>query len=92
MKFQGAVIEEQGVRFTVVKVDKDVFEIPGRARDEMILFQRFFPRMAVVFVAAEPGKDPNFYGRPDIVKAMMGSPVDDIEWKEFAFEEPETSG
>ena len=50
MKVRGAVLEEQGVKFAVVKVGKDVFDVPGRARDRMVAFQSLFPDMAIVFV------------------------------------------
>ena len=89
MKIKGAVMEEQGVKFAVVKVSKDVFDVPGRARDRMVAFQNLFPDMAIVFVGEEPGKSPSFYGRPDIVKLIMEIPPDLIEWREFSFDEPD---
>lgn len=89
MKVQGAVLEEQGIRFAIFKVEKEIFDVPGRARDKMISIQRQFPDMAVVFVSKEPGKTPSFFGRPDIVKMMMTANLDDVEWKEYILDEPE---
>ncbi len=91
MKFQGAVVEEQGIRFAIVKVSSDTFDIPGRARDKMVSFQRLFPNMAVVFMAEESGKAPNFYGRPDVVRVMMGTDMDGISWQEYTLDETESS-
>ncbi|RJP14533.1 MAG: hypothetical protein C4520_21245 [Candidatus Abyssobacteria bacterium SURF_5] len=87
MKFEGAIIEEQGIKFAIVKVGKDIFEVPGRARDRMISFQSFFPDMAIVFMAAETGEVPQFYGRPDIVRLMMSKPLENIVWEQYSFDE-----
>lgn len=92
MKIQGAVIEEQGISFAVVKVEKDVFEVPGRARDKMVELQPLFPQMSIIFMTGEPGESVNFYGRPDIVRVMMKKSLDDIVWKEYALEEPAGEG
>jgi hypothetical protein len=89
MKVQGAVLEEEGIKFAVFKVEKDIFEVPGRARDKMISIQRQFPDMAVIFMSKEPGKAPSFFGRPDIIRIMTAANMDDVEWKEYILDEPE---
>jgi hypothetical protein len=89
MKFEGAVIEDQGRKFAVVKVTKDIFEVTGRARDRMMAVQQVFPNMPVVLMSKEPESAPNFYGRPDIVRFMMTTPLDGIRWEEYIFDETE---
>jgi hypothetical protein len=92
MKFEGAVVEENGVKFAVVKVEKDIFEVTGRARDRMVTYQRVFPDMAVVLMSGEPGAPPNFYGRPDIVRTMMAADLDTIKWQEYSLDDSEEKG
>ncbi len=83
MKFQGTVVEKSGVKFAIVKVEKHVFDVPGRARDTMISVQPAFPHMPVVFVTHDSDGTPAYYGRPDIVRLMPETELNSLEWKEF---------
>jgi hypothetical protein len=91
MKIQGAVIKKDGIKFAAVKVEKHVFDVPGRARDTMTLIQPVFPNLCVVFVTFDSAGTPAFYGRPDIVRIMTSTEVGTIEWKEYALDEARDS-
>jgi hypothetical protein len=92
VKFQGALVEKDGLAFAVVKVEKHVFDVPGRARDTMVSIQPAFPDMPIVFVTEDSAGTPAFYGRPDIVRLMIETGLNDVEWEEYAVEESETDG
>jgi len=81
VKFQGAVAEKNGITFAIVKVEKHIFDVPGRARDIMISVQPAFPQMPVVFVTQDSDGTPAYYGRPDIVRLMPETELDSLEWE-----------
>ncbi len=83
MKFQGAVVEQNGITFAVVKVEKHVFDVTGRARDTMKSVQPAFPHMPIVLVTHDSEGTPAYYGRPDIVRLMPETKLDGLEWKEY---------
>lgn len=86
MKLQGAIVKQKSVTFAVVKVDKDVLDVAGRARDIIPRLQPVFPQMSVVLVAHDSEGTPKFYGRPDIVQKMSSFELTSVEWKEFTLD------
>ncbi len=83
MKVQGAFIEKEGLTVAVVKVDKDVLDVPGRARDFIKPLQSVFPSMPIVLVARDSKGKLFFFGRPDIVDRMGEVTLRDAEWKQY---------
>jgi hypothetical protein len=83
MKFQGALIKEQGVTFAVVIVKENV--IHNRVQSDQIVksFQPIFPGIPVVLMAQNHGGIPSYYGRQDIVRFLANLPIESIPWKEF---------
>lgn len=87
MKSQGAVVEKNGITFAVVKVEKHVFEVPGRAWDTMNSLQPGFPHMSIVLVTQDSDGTPAYYGRPDIVGIMPETRLETAEWKDYELDQ-----
>ena len=85
VKFQGAVIKEQGVKFAVVIVKSNIVQMQNEARDTIKNLSRFFPGIPVVLMAQDSRGIPTYYGRPDIAKFLSSVPIRAIPWKEYTF-------
>lgn len=83
MKFQGAVIKEQGVTFAVVIVKKHVIDNRSQAAQAVSSFQPFFPGIPVVLMAQDHRGVPTYYGRKDIARFLASVPLQAIPWKEY---------
>ncbi len=83
MRFQGAVIKEQGVTFAVVIVKPHVVSNSSEAHDAIASFQPLFPGVPVVLMAQDSRGKPTYYGRRDIAKFMARVPVSAVRWKEY---------
>jgi len=53
MRFEGAVIKEQGVSFAVVVVKNHVVNVPSEARKAIARFIPVFPGLPVVLMAQD---------------------------------------
>ncbi len=83
MKFQGAVIKEQGVTFAVVIVKKYVLNSSTESDRTIQSFQPLFAGMPVVLMAQGSDGTPTYYGRRDISQFMANVPLSAIHWKEY---------
>ena len=83
MKFQGAVIKEQGVTFAIVIVKKHVINNSSEANRAIQSFQPIFPGMPIILMAQDSRGIPTYYGRKDISKFMANVPVQAVPWKEY---------
>lgn len=83
MKFQGAVIKEQGVKFAVVIVKKSVFDNSFERDKALASFSPFFPGLPVLLMAQDYSGNPSYYGRPDISRFLASVPLAAIPWKEY---------
>jgi hypothetical protein len=83
MKFQGAVIKEQGVTFAVVIVKKHVLNSSIEADRTIQSFQPLFPGMPIVLMAQGSNGTPTYYGRRDISQFMASVPLSAIPWQEY---------
>mgnify|MGYP005841401161 CR=1 FL=1 len=85
MKFQGAVIKEQGVTFAVVVVKKHILDSAGRSSEAIRAFQRHFPGIPIMLMAQDSRGMPSYRGeRSDIVKFLANVPYQAIPWKEYS--------
>lgn len=84
MKFQGAVIKEQGIKFAIVVVKRHIVQMQSEARDAIQNFSRFFPGIPVVLMAQD-SRGTTYYGRKDIAKFLSAVPIGAIPWKEYTF-------
>ena len=83
MKFQGAVIREQGVTFAVVIVKKHVLDNPNAAQKAIQTFGSVFSGFPVTLMAQDYQGHPSYYGRRDIAKFMANVPLSAISWREY---------
>jgi len=84
MKFQGAVIKEQGITFAVVVVKKHILDSAIRSSEAIRAFQRHFPGLSITLMAQDSRGVPSYRGeRSDIVKFLASVPFRAIPWKEY---------
>lgn len=84
MRFQGAVICEQGITFAVVIVKQHVVANRSNASRTIESFQPAFPGIPVVLMAQDRHGRPTYYGRQDIAGFLSKVPVQAIPWKEYS--------
>lgn len=83
MRFQGAVVREQGVTFGIVVVKPSVLSIPS-SREAMQEFGvEAFGFMPIVLMAQNARGVPTYWGRKDIVNFLSRVPMQCIPWKEY---------
>ena len=83
MKFQGALIKEQGVTFGIVVVKPNVLNRPSEAEGMQNFGIRVFGAIPIVLMAQNPRGNPTYYGRRDIVKFLSKVPMQAIPWREY---------
>lgn len=83
MKFDGAVIKEQGVTFGIVIVKRYALDAQGE-REQMVLFgKRAFGNIPIVLMAQDSRGVPTYWGRRDIVKFLSHVPISRIPWRTY---------
>jgi len=83
VKFQGAVIKEQGVTFAIVIVKKHIVDNSGSAKEAINSFKPLFPGIPIILMAQDSRGIPTYCGRQDIVKFLVNVPLNVIPWKEY---------
>lgn len=83
MKFQGALIKEQGVTFAVVVVRKYILDSRSESDQAIVAFRPIFPGVPIVLMAQDSRGVPSYYGRDDISRFLAGVDFARIPWKEF---------
>jgi hypothetical protein len=84
MRFQGAVIKEQGITFAVVVVKKHVVDNRFEANRAVNSFSPVFPGIPVVLMAQDSMGTPTYFGRKDIANFMANVPLHAVPWKEYS--------
>lgn len=84
MRFQGAVVREQGVTFAIVIVKKHVLDDRAQANRTVGSFQPAFPGLPVVLMAQDRHVRPTYYGRQDIARFLSDVPMQAIPWREYS--------
>lgn len=83
MKFQGAVIKEQGVTFAVVVVKKNILDFQRQSEEAIASFMPVFPGIPVVLMAQDSRGVPSYRGRRDIVNFLANVHISQIPWSEY---------
>jgi hypothetical protein len=83
MRFQGAVVREQGVTFAIVVVKPHVLNNAAEARDTAASFYSVFPGMPIILMAQDSRGVPQYYGRHDIVDFLASIHYSQIPWREY---------
>jgi hypothetical protein len=84
MRFQGAVIKEQGVTFAIVIIEKSVIDNRSEADKVIRSFRPVFPGIPVVLMAQDSWGVPTYYGRNDIAAFMANVPLQAVAWNEYS--------
>ena len=84
MRFQGALIREQGVTFAVVIVKRHVIQSSNQAAEAIRAFSPAFGGAPVVLMAQDGRGTPTYYGRPDLSRFLANVPVRAIPWREYS--------
>jgi len=83
MKFEGALIKEQGVTFAIVIVKRSVLSSPFQRDEAIESFQPLFPGAPIVLMAQDGRGIPEYYGRQDLVRFMADVPLEAVPWQEY---------
>jgi hypothetical protein len=83
MRFQGAVIREQGVEFALVVVRPTVLQSTEQATKTSLALRRAFPGLPVVLMAQDHAGRATFFGRQDITRFLAGVPLHAIPWRQY---------
>lgn len=84
MRFQGTILNEQGVTFAVVIVKKHVLDNQMQARETIQAFQPAFPTIPIILMAQDHRNVPSYYGRDDLARFMASVAVEAIPWQEYS--------
>lgn len=85
MKFQGAVVKEQGVTFAIVVVKRSVINDRRRAAETADTFRTVFGPMPIVLMAQDSRGVPTYFGRDDIVRFLANTSMSRIPWREYTY-------
>jgi hypothetical protein len=85
VRFQGALVKEQGVTFAIVIVKSHVVQHQAEAVNTQRAFSSVFPGVPIVLMSQDPGGVPTYYGRRDIVRLLSNTPMEAIPWKEYSY-------
>lgn len=81
MRFQGAVVREQGVTFAVVVVKKHVLDNPTQREELRVGLASAFPGLPVTLMAQDYRGRPHYHGRKDVVRFLANVPFQAIPWR-----------
>jgi hypothetical protein len=85
MRFQGAVVKEQGVTFAVVIVKEHIVRSSHTATETIRSFAPMFPGIPVVLMVQDHRGVPTYYGRKDISSFLANVPLEAIPWQEYTY-------
>jgi len=83
MRFEGAVIREQGITFAIAVVKRSILDNQFEASRVAHNFAPAFPGMPIVLMAQNHRGLPTYFGRPDITRFLSRIPISAIPWREF---------
>ena len=83
MKFQGALVKEQGVTFGIIVVKPHVIDNPSEANSMRTLGARAFGPVPIILMAQNSRGLPTYSGRRDIVSFLAKVPMQAIPWREY---------
>lgn len=83
MRFQGALIREQGVEFAVIIVKPHVIQDRSDAMRAQAAFSPAFGGVPIVLMAQDSRGTPTYCGRADLARFLSKAPLAAIPWKEW---------
>lgn len=85
MKFEGALIKEQGITFAIVVVKPNIVQNSMQAVETQNGFSTVFPGVPIVLMAQNSKGVPTYFGRKDIVQFLANISISRIPWKEYNY-------
>ena len=85
MRFEGAVIREQGVTFAVVVVKKHIIDNISEAQKAVRSFAPAFPGLPVILMGQDNSGRPTYFGRSDIANFLAKVSPTRIPWRRYIF-------
>lgn len=83
MKFQGALIKEQGVTFAIISVKLSALQ-SSATRNQMQMFgHRVFGAVPIILAAEVSRGTMRYWGRRDIVAFLAKFPASWIPWRQY---------
>ncbi len=83
MKFDGAVIKEQGVTFAIVVVKPSVLDFSTQREETRAGFIKYFPGMPIILMTQNSRGIPTYHGKSDIVNFLVNVHPSRIPWKTY---------
>lgn len=83
MKFQGAVIKEQGVTFGVLVVKPHVLNDSTRAAEMRRFGVKAWGQIPIVLMAQDGRGRPTYNGKPDLVRFLANIFMEQIPWQDW---------
>lgn len=83
MQIEGAVINEQGVKFAIVVVKRHVVDNQTAAQSAIRSFGSIFPGLPIVLMAQDSSGRPTYFGRTDIARFMSNVSPSQVPWKRY---------
>ena len=84
MRFQGAVIKEQGITFGIVVVKPSVLQTPSSRANMQRFGVQAFGIMPIVLMAQNARGVPTYWGRKDVVNFLSRVPMQCFPWREYS--------
>jgi hypothetical protein len=83
MRLQGAVVNEQGVTFSIVVVKESATQTSASAERARVSFRHLFPGMPIILASQNLNGRFKYQGRLDIVRFLSRTDPSRIPWKEY---------
>ncbi len=83
MRFQGALVKEQGVTFGIIVVKPHVLQNSVSATSMRNLGLQAFGPVPIILMAQNSRGVPTYQGRRDIVQFLAKVPMRAIPWREY---------
>jgi len=83
MRFDGAVIKEQGVTFAIVVVKSTILNSPTIRENTRNSFSEVFLGMPIILMAQDGRGRPSYHGKTDIVNFLARIDPRRIPWKTY---------
>ena len=83
MRFQGAIITEQGITFGILIVKNNALDSPTTANGLIAEASAVFGGIPTVLMSQDHTGRARYYGRRDIVDFMVNVPLSAVPWREY---------
>jgi hypothetical protein len=83
VRFDGAVVNEQGVTFGIIIVKPSVLRDATERSNMRVFGVRAFGRMPIMLMSQDSRGTPTYQGRRDIAKFLSQIRISRIPWKNY---------